>query len=109
VYSEDYTPSACKDLRGCVRPFPSAKIALEKVEGRLRFVLRVIETWDDSHAKQAKELICLGCLPAANTAASLIFDADLRRSLLAQTPISGDAGAAERIAEATALGREMLS
>jgi hypothetical protein len=98
-----------KALRASVRPFPGARIALERVEGRLRYVLRVVETWDRTHETRARDLIRAGCLSAANTAAGLIFDPETRAGLLRQCFIGGDGGADERMAENMAAGREVLA
>lgn len=107
-YRDTQLHALMKALRADVRPFPRPKLALERVEGRLRYVLRVIETWDASHAGRARELIQLGHLAAANGAATMIFDQDLRHSLLCQCFIDSDNGAADRVAEALELGREVL-
>jgi hypothetical protein len=98
-----------KDLRGLVKSQPAAKATLEKVEKRMRYVLRVLETWDETHAERAETLIGLGRLEAANSTASMIFDAQLRGDLYRRSPILGDTGADERVAEALELEREVLN
>jgi len=109
IYRDTQLGALLKDLRAAVKPLPSAKIALERVERRLKFVLRVIETWDASHAERAETLIGLGQIEAANTAATMIFDAQLRAGLLARAHISSDSAASDRIAEALELEREVLT
>jgi hypothetical protein len=108
IYRDAQLHVLMKTLRAAVRPHPPSRIALDKAEQRLRFVLRVVEQWDASHAARARELIALGCLPAANGAATMIFDRDLRHSLLCRCYIGADAGAVERMEEALELGREVL-
>lgn len=97
-----------KELRGEVRTIPKAKKALERAEQRLRYTLRVVELWDDSHAKRARELLRLNCIPAANTHATMVFDPELRASLLQLCSVGLDAAADDRMAEALELGREVL-
>lgn len=108
-YRDKQLGTLMKELRGAVRSLPLAKQALERVEQRLRYVLRVVELWDHTHAERAELLIRLGNLPAANTAASLVFDEGRRHDLLRQTNIGLDATAADRLAEAVELGREVLA
>lgn len=107
-YRDDQLHKHFKDLRTEVRAHPGAKAALVKVEQRLKYVLRVIETWDASHAERAETLIRLGNLEAANTAACLIFDKALRESILPRAPVTLDTGAAERMAEALELERQVI-
>jgi hypothetical protein len=54
-------------------------------------------------------LIGLGKLEAANSTATLIFDAQLRADLYRRSPILLDTGAGERVAEALKLEREVLN
>ena len=98
-----------KELRGLVKSQPAAKATLEKVEKRLRYVLRVLDTWDAFHAERAETLIRLGRLEAANSTASMIFDAQLRGDLYRRAPIIGDTGTGARVAEALELEREILA
>ena len=98
-----------KDLRGLVKGQPAAKATLKKAEERLRYVLRVLESWDAHHAERAETLIGLGKLEAANGVASLIFDAQLRGDLYRRSPILLDTGAGERVAEALEMEREVLN
>ncbi|HEU5097591.1 MAG TPA: hypothetical protein VFU22_00995 [Roseiflexaceae bacterium] len=97
-----------KELRGSVKTQPAAKALLEKVEKRLRYVLRVLESWDAHHAERAETLIQLGQLTAANGAASLIFEPQLRANLLRRTPVLADTDAGDRMAEALELERLVL-
>jgi hypothetical protein len=101
--------SLLKDLRGLVKSQPAAKATLEKVEKRLRYVLRVLEGWDAHHAERAETLIRLGQIEAANGAATLIFDTQLRNDLYRRTPILGDTQADDRVAEALEMEREVLA
>jgi hypothetical protein len=98
-----------KLVRAAVRTQPAAKIALERAEHRLRFVLRVIELWDAGHAKRAEQLVRLGSHSAANTFASLIFDDETRHALLERCFVGGDAGALDRMSANVELSREVLS
>lgn len=98
-----------KDLRGLVKSQPAAKATLKKIEERLKYVLRVLESWDASHAERAETLIKLGRLEAANSTASLIFDAQLRGDLYRRAPIIRDTDAGQRMAEALELEREVLN
>jgi hypothetical protein len=96
-----------KELRGLVKSQPAAKATLEKVERRLKFVFRVIESWDAYHAERAETLIGLGRLEAANGAATMIFDAQLRGDLYRRSPILLDTE--DRVAKALELEREVLN
>lgn len=98
-----------KDLRGLVKSQPAAKLAVDKMEKRLRYVLRVLESWDAHHAERAEMLIGLGKLEAANGAASMIFDPQLRGDLYQRSPIIRDTGVDDRMAEALELEREVLN
>lgn len=109
TYRDQELMRLMKVLRADVRPFVRARQNLERLEGRLRYVLRVVETWDKTHEARTRELLRLGCLSAANTSASLIFDAETRQALLRSCLIGGDGGAAERIASALEADREVLS
>ena len=108
TYRDAQLHALMKALRAAVKSNPYARIALEKAEGRLRYVLRVVEVWDKSHAEHAELLIRLGNLAAANSAATMIFDGELRQSLLRQCFVGGDDGAADRVAENAARGLEVL-
>lgn len=108
-YRDAQLNALMKDLRRDVRDVPHLRRRLDQVESRLASVLRVVETWDRAHARRAGELLDQGCIAAANTAASMIFDADLRLLWLRQTMIGADDGAAERIAAALDQDREVLS
>lgn len=108
-YRDAQLTGLMKELRAAVKPLPTAGQALARVEHRLRFVLRVTDLWDKTHAERARTLIQLGNLEAANTSACLIFDAGLRADLLRLAPIKQDTGAGDRLAEAAAMGREVLS
>jgi hypothetical protein len=107
-YRDSQLHSAIRELRAAVKPFPRAARALQGVEYRLKFVLRVVQSWDDHHAERAETLIRLGKIEAANSAASLIFDDGLRADLLRRTPIGIDPAAPDRLAEAIELEREVL-
>lgn len=107
-YHDKQLAKLMKELRASIKPYPQARQALERAERRLRYVLRVVEAWDESHAERAELLLRLGNVPAANTAAWLVFDSELRESLLQRAPIGHDSEANERIAEALVLGREVL-
>lgn len=96
------------DLRAEVRTVPRAKAALERVEKRLKWSLRLLESWDTTHAERAKMLLGLGKVAAANTEASLIFDDTTRHNLLRQMFIGGDDQADDRAAENAELEREVL-
>jgi hypothetical protein len=108
-YRDPQLAAQIKDLRAAVKSMPTAKHALEKVEARLKYVLKVVELWDASHAERAATLIRLGQIEAANSAASLIFESGLRSDLLRQAPITQDVGAGDRLAESLEMGREVLS
>lgn len=109
TYRDRQLHDLMKLLRATVRPHPPAKLALEKVEGRLRYILRVVEGWDRLHVERAEQLIALENIPAANSAAWMVFDADLRAALLSRCQIGGDDQAADRMAEAAELEREVLA
>lgn len=109
IYRDKQLADLLKQLRAAVRPYPGAKIALEKVETRLRYILRVVEGWDRLHLERAEQLIRLGNIPAANSAAWMVFDADLRSTILRRCQIGGDATVEDRLAEAIELGREILA
>jgi hypothetical protein len=109
VYRDAQLSAQLKELRAAVKPFAQARAALERVEERLRYVLRMVETWDTSHAERCETLIRLGNLAAANTAASLVFEPGLRTDLLRRCFVGIDHEADDRIAEAIELGREVLA
>lgn len=98
-----------KTLRADVRQIPTAKRDLEKLETRLRYVLRVCEQWDSAHVARARFLLSLGNIPAANTHASLIFDAETRQDLLRQCFVGFDLDTNDRTAENAELDREVLA
>jgi hypothetical protein len=108
TYRDAHLGGLLKELRGLVKSQPAAKAMLEKVEKRLRYVLRVLESWDAHHAEQAETLIGLGQLAAANSAATLIFEPQLRTDLYRRTLILADSADSDRMAEALELGREVL-
>ena len=108
AYHDTQLRGLMKELRAAVKPYPHAKIALERVEARLKYTLRVVESWDSAHADKAELLIGLGQIAAANSATQLIFDREKRIALLRRCLIGGDAQAAERMAEAVELDREVL-
>jgi len=64
--------------------------------------------WDANHAERAETLIRLGRLEATNSAASMIFDAQLRGDLYRRAPIIGDIDAGKRVYKAPELEREVL-
>lgn len=98
-----------RQLRADVRTIPHAKKSLEKVEGRLKYILRVLESSDDAHAKRAELFLTLGLIPQANTEASLIWDESTRTTLLDRARIGTDQGGAEdRMVEALEMEREVL-
>lgn len=97
-----------KALRATVKPYAGAKAALERVETRLRYVLRIIEQWDKTHSERAEFLIRMGCTEAANTHAAMIFDADVRAALYRRCFVGGDGGAEERVLGNAELDREVL-
>lgn len=109
AYRDQQLQHLIKALRAAVRAHPPAKLALKQVEKRLQFLLRVIESWDASHAERAELLIGLGQIAAANSVTQMIFDATLRRRLLARCLIGGDAQAAERMEAAIDAEREVLA
>jgi hypothetical protein len=109
TYRDAQLGGLLKELRGLVKSQPAAKALLEKVEKRLKFVLRVLEGWDAHHAEQAETLIRLGNLPAANSAATLIFEPQLCAGLYRRSPILSDSTADDRMAEAIELEREVLA
>jgi hypothetical protein len=109
TYRDQALHRLMKELRADVRTNPNARATLTKVEQRLRFVLRVVELWDKSHAARAEELIGLGCLAAASTSAAMIFDPEVRANLYRRTPIGYDNSSEERIADAIELDREVLN
>jgi hypothetical protein len=96
-----------KELRTLLKNQPAAEALLKKIEKRLKFVLRVLETWDASHAERAETLIRLGRLEAANSVASMIFDAQLRGDLYRRSPISVAIEAGARAGEVLELEREV--
>jgi hypothetical protein len=108
-YVDQQLHACMRALRADVRTIPRAKLSLERAEARLRFILRVVDTWNTYHARRARQLIALGQLEAADSACWMLFDVDLRRELLrqCQTDTTNDA-AAERVAENALLGREVL-
>lgn len=97
-----------KDLRACCKPYPRAQAALERTETRLKYILRVLHTWDETHAGRAETLIRLGNPEAAQTAAQMIFDRQLRADLLGRARIGGDPDADERMLEALEMERTVL-
>ena len=107
-YRDTQLAGYMKELRGMVKPMPRAKAALDRVEQRLKYLFRVLEAWDASHARQAETLLRLGNIPGANTAALMIFDDRMRIDLLSRAWIGGDADAGERLAEAIELERVVL-
>ena len=108
-YRDEQLSRLMSDLRAAVKPLPVAKTALDKAEKRLRFVLRVVDGWDAYHAERADTLIRLGQIEAANGAATMIFDAQLRADLLRRTPILLYLDTGARMAEAMELEREVLN
>src|SRR5215213_4765734 len=108
TYRDHELGALLKGLRADVKPLPSASLTLQRVEKRLRYVLRVIESWDAYHAERAETLIKLGKFEAANSTATMIFDEDVRAALYWRAPVTLDTGAGERIAEALELEREIL-
>jgi hypothetical protein len=108
TYRDAQLGGLLKDVRGLVKNQPATKRALEKVEKRLRYVLRVVESWDAFHAERAEMLIQGGLLEAANGAATLIFDEQTRHDLYRRSPVLRDASADGRVAEALELEREVL-
>jgi hypothetical protein len=107
-YRDTQLGGLMKELRAAVRPYPPAKLALEKVEKRLKFNLRVVQQWDETHAERAELMLRLGNVGAANTEACLIFDEATRHALLRRATIGIDHEADERIAEAVLLEREVI-
>jgi hypothetical protein len=108
TYRDKELGTLMKALRDEVRTLPKAKAALVKVEGRLRYVLKVLDLWDQTHAGRAELFLSLGDVPKANTSASLIFDADTRAALLRRAPIGSDRATGERLEENSLLEREVL-
>ena len=108
-YRDSELNKAMKALRASVRGNPDARRCLLAAENRLRFVLRVIEQWDATHARRAEQLIALGNLPAASTAGAMIFDRQLRCSIYDRTTVPLTAQEdAERLAALVELDREVL-
>ena len=107
AYRDAQLYKAMRELRASVKHHPESKRLLAVVETRLRYVLHVLEQWDDLHAEQAEKLIALGNLPAANVEVTLIFDPDLRAALYPRCYIGGEEDS-ERLADAVALDRLVL-
>jgi hypothetical protein len=97
-----------RELRAETKTLPKASRTLERVEGRLVYLLRLLGDWDRTHAARAEELLKLGRTESAAATAALIFSEDVRRALYDRAPLTSDTSAAERYAEAEALGREVV-
>lgn len=106
AYRDRQLHQAFRELRKTIKPDPAARQALANVESRLRYLLRVLETSDKAHAERCELFLQFGLVERANTEASLIWDSDTRAALLARCPIGIDQH--NRIAEAQAMGREVL-
>lgn len=107
-YRDAQLSKLIKELRAAVQPFPRSKAALIRVERRLKFLLRLLDAWDATYAERAETSLQLGNVPAANTAASMIFDTKTRTGLLKRAPIGIDYDAGDRVAENAELEREVL-
>lgn len=107
-YRDAELHKAFKALRAAVRPSTDARYCLAAVEKRLRFVLRVIETWDATHARRAEMLLTLGNQSAASTAAAMIFDPLLRASFYDRTSVPITTEDAERLAALIEFDREVI-
>lgn len=108
TYRDAQLHKLMKQLRADVRTNPTAKATLAKIETRLRYVLKVVTSWDHTHAKWAELYINLGDIPKANTAATLVFDDQVRADLLRRCFI-GLTDDSDALAEAVALDREVLN
>lgn len=108
TYRDAQLAKSLKTLRADIRTNPNAKRSLEKVEKRLKYLFRVLDLWDSSHAERCELLLRLGNIPAANTSATMIFDAELRARLLSRARIGLDQDTSA-IADALAMDREVLN
>ncbi len=107
TYRDAQLHKALRDLRASVKHTPEAKRLLAVAEARLRYILKVLEQWDDLHAEQAEKFIALGNLPAANVETTLIFNPELRAALYPRCYIGGPEDDS-RLADAVALDRLVL-
>lgn len=108
-YRDSQLAGHMKELRACCKPFPRAKAALERTENRLRYLLRLLQTWDETHERQVETWLRLGNIEAANTSAALIFDPETRLRLLRRAQITPDTeDAADRWAENELMERMVI-
>jgi hypothetical protein len=91
-----------------VRPHRKARVSLERTEDWLRYRLRVVETWDVTLAERTGTLLPLSNVPAANIAATIIFDQETGLHLPDRAHITQCDDAGDRLAEAPELRREVL-
>jgi hypothetical protein len=108
TYRDRELGALMKELRASVKG-TRAELPLGRAEKRLRYVLSIVESWDKYHVNKAELLISLGMFDAANSEATLIFDANTREALYWRAPVSKDHGAAERLAEIAEMDREVLA
>jgi hypothetical protein len=108
-YRDRQLAALLKELRAATKPLPKAAHTLERVEGRLVYLLRLLDAWDATHARRADELLRLGRTEAAAQAAALVFDQDTRHALYQRTPLLNDTSAAERIEANAEAEREVLA
>lgn len=111
-YTNTRLEKLLKVLRTEVRTLPKAVKALADVEGELHYQDPVMRAHDTQHARCAEDLLLLGKYDSASSEATLIWHAPTREAIYtqvhAQRPTQGD-DAAVRVAEALALGREVLA
>ena len=108
TYHDPQLASLMRAHRASIRNNPEARKTLALVEFRLKYLLRLLRQWDELHAGRAEQLIRLGNLPAANTAASMIFDDTRRAALYDRTPIGFDQADVDRLIAVIENDRQVL-
>jgi hypothetical protein len=108
-YRDARLSAALKAHRAAVKGDASAEHTLQALEGRLRYVDRILGDWDKHHGRQAAAALDAGQHERAAGLAWLCWDDELRRSLLAQVRMQDAAAeAAERISANAEMGRELV-